>query len=97
MPVLLVRGVQIYKEAACQCRRHKQHTFSPWVGKIPWSKKWQPTPVFLPVLFPGQQNLVSYSPWGHKESDTTEHAHSTTLANFSPFYGLNCVPPKFIN
>ena len=36
------------KEPACQCRRCKRHRFSPWVGKIPWSRAWQPTPVFLP-------------------------------------------------
>ena len=35
------------KEPACHCRRHKRHRFSPWVGKIPWRRKWQPTPVFL--------------------------------------------------
>ena len=42
------------------------------VGKIPWSKKCQPTPVFLPGKFPGQRNLVSYSPGGCKELDMTE-------------------------
>ena len=35
------------KEPACQCRRHKRCGFDPWVGKIPWRSKWQPTPVFL--------------------------------------------------
>ena len=40
--------------------------------KIPQSKKWQPTPVFLPGKFHGQRNLVGYSPWGHKELDMTE-------------------------
>ena len=46
--------------------------FDPWVGKIPWRKEWQPTPVFLPGESHGQRNLASYSPWGHKESDMTE-------------------------
>ena len=36
------------KEPACQCRRHRRCTFDPWVRKSPWSRKWQPTPVFLP-------------------------------------------------
>ena len=36
------------KESAYQCRRHKRHLFSPWVGKIPCRRKWQPSPVFLP-------------------------------------------------
>ena len=50
--------------------------FNPWVGKIPWSRKWQPTPVFLPRNFQGQRNLAGYSPWDHRESDTTERAHT---------------------
>ena len=45
--------------------------FNPWVGKIPWRRKWQPTPVFLPGKSNGQRNLVGYSPWDCKESDTT--------------------------
>ena len=35
------------------------------VGKIPWRREWQPTPVCLPREFPGQRNLVGYNPWGH--------------------------------
>ena len=49
--------------------------FDPWVGKISWRKGWQLTPVFLPGEFHGQRSLVGYSPWGHKESDMTEHFH----------------------
>ena len=45
---------------------------APWVGKIPWRRAWQPTPVFLPGESHGQRNLAGYSPWSHKESDTTE-------------------------
>ena len=52
------------KESACQCRRHG---FNPWVGKIPWKRKWQPTWVFLPGKSHGQRSLVGYSPWGHKK------------------------------
>ena len=37
-----------------------------WVRKIPWRRKWQPTPVFLPGNFHGQRSLADYSPWGHK-------------------------------
>ena len=60
------------KEPTCQCRRHKRCKFDPWVRKIPWSRAWQPTPVFLPGEFCGQRSLVGYSPWGRKESYTTE-------------------------
>ena len=43
------------KELACQYRIHKRCGFDSWVGKIPWSRKWQPTPVFLSVKFHGQR------------------------------------------
>jgi len=50
----------------------------PWFRKIPWRREWQSAPVFLPGDSHGQRRLVGYSPWGHKESDTTEwlaHTH----------------------
>ena len=50
------------KEFTCQCRRLRRHGFNPWVGKIPWSRKWQPTPIFLPGKFHGQRRLAGYSP-----------------------------------
>ena len=74
--------------------------FDPWIGKIPWRRKWQPTSVFLPGESQGQRSLVGYSPWVHKELDTTErlnwtehHIHWTknTNANFhiqSKIHGL---------
>ena len=43
-----------------------------WVGKICWRRAWQPTPIFLPGESHGQRSLAGYSPWGRKESDTTE-------------------------
>ena len=46
--------------------------FAPWVGKIRWRRKRQPTPVFLPGESHGQRSLVGYSPWARKESDLTE-------------------------
>ena len=60
------------KEPACQCRRYKRCKLNPWVGKIPWRRAWQPTPVFLPGESHGQRSLVGYSPQGCKESDMTE-------------------------
>ena len=50
----------------------KRPRFDPWVGKMPWRRTWQPIPVFLPGKFHAQRSLVGYSPWGCKESDTTE-------------------------
>ena len=64
------------KEFACLCRRFKRLRFDPWVGKLPWQRNWQPTPVFLPGESSGQRSLVGYSPWSCKESDTTEHKHT---------------------
>ena len=49
--------------------------FDPWVRKITWRRKWQPTPVLLPGKSHGGKNLVGYSPWGHKELDMTEWLH----------------------
>ena len=46
--------------------------FDPWVRKIPWRSKWQPSPVLLPGKSHGWKSLVGYSPWGGEESDTTE-------------------------
>ena len=57
------------KESICQCRRWR---FDPWVGNIPWRRKWLLTPVFLPGESHGQRSLVSYSPWGLKKLDMTE-------------------------
>ena len=51
--------------------------FNPWVGKTPWRRAWQATQVFLPKKSYGQRSLAGYSPKGHKELDTTEHAHNT--------------------
>ena len=55
--------------------------FSPWVGKFPWRREWQPTPVFLPREPHGQRSLVGYSPWGHKRVGqhlVTENVHTHT-------------------
>ena len=72
------------KEPAYQCRKHKTHGFHPWVGKIPWRRKWQPSPVFLPGESHGQRSLVDYRPWDRKEPDMTEQLH------FLSFYSSFC-------
>ena len=74
--------------------------FNPRVGKIPSRREWQPTPVFLLGEFHGQRSLEGYSPWGHKESDTTERltfSLKISLAFWSPnsndqlFVGLHAL------
>ena len=49
--------------------------FDSWVGKIPWRRKWQPTPVFLPEESHGQRSLAGYSPWGCKETRLSDWVH----------------------
>ena len=61
------------KEPSCQCRKHGFHL---WVRTIPWRRKWQPTPVFLPGKSQGQKRLVSYSPWGGRESLMTQQLNN---------------------
>ena len=54
------------KTPACRCRRHKRPGFDPWVGKTPWRRAWQPTPVLLPGESPwteehgGLQSIASH-------------------------------------
>ena len=66
----------------CWCRKPM---FSPWAGKIPWRRKWQPTPIFFPGRWYGQSKLVGYIPWGCKDSDRTEWLNNKIC------WGLFCV------
>ena len=66
------------KESIYQRRRCK---FYPWVEKIPWRRKWLPTPVFLLGESHGQRSLAGYSPWGRKESDRMEAPEHTRTGN----------------
>ena len=67
------------KESTCRCRRCKRHGFDPWVGKIPWRREWQPTPVFLPGGSHGRRSLVGCRLWGRTESDTTKRFSSSSI------------------
>ena len=66
------------KEPACQCRRCG---FNPWVRKIPWRRKWQATPIFLPWKSHGQRSLAGYSPWGHTEANMTERTQDRVCSS----------------
>ena len=62
-----------------QCKSHRKHGFDPWVGKIPWSRKQQPTPILLPGKSHGQRSLAGYSPCGCKELEHNwAHEHKQT-------------------
>ena len=69
-----LRGSEV-NGSACICLECGRPRFDPWVRKIPWRRKWQPTPVFLPGEPHGGRSLVGYSLWGLKESDTIERLH----------------------
>ena len=75
------------KEYTRRCRRCQRCRIDSWVGKIPWRRKWQPAPVFLPGESHGQRSLVGYSPWG-PELDTTMHA--PTQASQNRFSSASC-------
>ena len=51
------------KESSCQCKRCE---FTPWARKIPWRRKWQPIPVFLPGKSSEERSLAGYISWGQK-------------------------------
>ena len=59
-------------------------SFIPGLGRFPWRRAWEPTPVFLPGEPHGQSSLEYSSSWGHKESHMTEAAHTTKRGNCWP-------------
>ena len=67
-----ILGVSLVVQLVKNLPAMQKTRFDPWVGKISWRREWQPTPTVLPRKFHGQRNLAGYSPWGYKESDTTE-------------------------
>ena len=76
------------QEPACQGRRLKSCGFNPWVEKILWRRKWQPSPVFLPGEPHRQRSLEGYIPWGPKESDTTERLSTAHTHIYSTQYSV---------
>ena len=83
----------LWRYSVClQCRRPG---FDPWVRKILWRKKWQPTAVLLSGKFHGWRSLVGYSPWGRKESDMTEwlqfhHLSNLQIKTLLTLWGFPC-------
>ena len=67
------------KKFTHQHRRSGRPGFDPWMGKVPWRRKWQATPVFLPGKSRGWRSLVDYSPQGCKGSDTTEWVNNMRI------------------
>ena len=81
------------KESACQCRKPE---FDPWVGKIPWRRKWQATVEFLPGESHGPRSLAGYSLWDHKRlghnlaSKQQQSTEFSTCLAFSTHPMNNC-------
>ena len=81
------------KDITCQCRRLE---FNPWVGKIPWRRKWQPIPIFLPGKSHAQRSLAGDSLWGHKESDRTKRLAFTFQCFFmNSYHRRGLITPLF--
>ena len=76
-------GGSVGKESTCHYRRRG---FDPGVGKIPWRRTWQSTPVFLPGESHDQRSLAGYSPWGHKESNMMETTENICMHQWDPFF-----------
>ena len=83
-----------------QYRRGRRLRLDPWVRMIPWRRKWQPTPAFLPEQSPGHGSLEGCSPGGCKESDTTVHEPTLAYRSLQPLGDLvlsfpyHVVPPQ---
>ena len=72
---LLIRGFQrtVVKNLPAKLGNTRNGGFNPWLVKIPWRRKWQPTRVFLPIKSHGQRSLAGYSPWGYRYDWATKH------------------------
>ena len=75
------------------CLQYGRPGFNPWIRKILWRRKWQPTPVLLPGKSHGWRSVVCYSPRGRKESDMTERLHFTlqVIIPANTFFPLHIV------
>ena len=82
-------GGEVIKKSTYQPQRRR---FNPWFGKIPWRRKQQPTPVFLPGKLHGQRSFVGCSPWGLQELDITEHCFHLTHRDTIPSFSYHVLP-----
>ena len=88
-------GRSMVEESACHCRRHQFIVCI--IGKTPWRRKWQLTPLFLPGESHGLRKLVGYHPWGSKESDdwATEHIYMLLMYFQQYLFSLVLLPTHF--
>ena len=74
-------GGAVVKDPPASAREARQLGLIPESGRSPWSRKWQPTPIYLLQKFHGQSSLVGFSPRGQKELNATEHMHVNARAH----------------
>ena len=77
-----VPGATSGEEPTCQCRRRKRRGLDPWTRKVPWRRKWHPTPVFLSGEALGQKSLVGCSPWGHNRTRLSTRAQTSIVQEY---------------
>ena len=95
-PIFLRKSIRIHglpwwlsgKKPTCQCRRHKRCGFDPWVVQIPWRRRWQPTPGFLPGKSHGQRSLIGCSPWA---SQRVRHDWATKHSERHSKFQILCI------
>ena len=78
--------VPVVKNLPANAGNARDASLIPGSGRFPWRRKWQPAPVFMPEKSHEQRSLVGYSPWGHKELDTTELLTEQQLSNKNQIY-----------
>ena len=85
------------KESICKCRRCRFH---PWVRKIPWERKWQPTPVFLPGKSQGERNLAgrlqSMGSQRVRHDWRTEHAYAPFTLHWNTSWAKFSIFPRWV-
>ena len=70
------------KGPICKWMRFKRCWFDPWVGKIPWRRKWQTHSSICAWKIPWAEESGGYSPWGHKESEMTEYSNNINYKSY---------------
>ena len=87
----IILGIYYGRKEGNKCKKCGS---DPWVRKTPWRRKWQPALIFLLGKSHVQRSLVGYSPWGCKESDTTERTQSVGGTSLNNYWGSTIILGK---
>ena len=88
-------GGAVVKNLPANDGNTKRHKFNSWVGKMLWSRKWQPAPVFLPGRSHGQRCLVDYSSWGYSQTQLNNRTHAQLISDAVLLSGVLILLIKF--